>query len=174
MLKPRETVPPLEVTTVDGEPWRLAERTPASFTLAVFYRGVHCPICARYLEGLSNRLGDFQARGVEVIAISTDDGERAGRARQEWQLGALEVGYGLSIEEARAWGLYISNSRGKTSAGIEEPAQFNEPGLFLIRPDRSLYWAAVQSVPFARPHFDEVLKAIDFIKERDYPARGDA
>ena len=174
MLKPREAVPPLEVRTVEGEPWRLADRTPESFTLAVFYRGLHCPICSRYLKGLSDRLDDFRARGVEVIALSTDDGERAGRARQAWQLGDLQVGYGLSIDQARAWGLYISNSRGKTSAGIEEPAQFNEPGLFLIRPDGSLYWAAVQSVPFARPHVDEVLKAIDFIKERNYPPRGDA
>jgi peroxiredoxin len=174
MLKPREAVPPLEVRTIEGEPWRLADRTPASFTLAVFYRGLHCPICSRYLKGLSASLDDFRARGVEVIALSTDDGERARRARQEWQLGDLEVGYGLTLEQARAWGLYISNSRGKTSAGIEEPAQFNEPGLFLIRPDGALYWAAVQSVPFARPHFDEVLKAIDFIKERDYPPRGDA
>ena len=173
MLKPREAVPPLEVTTVEGEPWRLADQQPASFTLAVFYRGLHCPICSRYLRGLSDSLGDFQARGVAVIALSTDDAERAGRARQEWQLGNLQVGYGLTIEQARAWGLYISNSRGTTSASIEEPKQFNEPGLFLIRPDGTLYWAAVQSVPFARPHFDDVLKAIDFIKERDYPPRGD-
>ena len=174
MLKPREAVPPLEVTTVDREPWRLADQTPASFTLAVFYRGLHCPICSRYLKGLSDSLAEFRARGVEVIALSTADGERAGRARQEWLLGELVVGYGLPIDQARAWGLYISNSRGKTSAGIEEPAQFNEPGLFLVRPDGTLYWAAVQSVPFARPHFDEVLKAIDFIKERNYPPRGDA
>jgi hypothetical protein len=61
-----------------------------------------------------------------------------------------------------------------TSAGIEETRQFNEPGLFLVRPDGTLYWAAVQSVPFARPHFDEVLKAVDFIKSKDYPARGEA
>jgi hypothetical protein len=32
----------------------------------------------------------------------------------------------------------------------------------------------VESVPFARPHFDEVLKAVDFIKSRDCPPRGDA
>jgi peroxiredoxin len=173
MLKPREAVPPLEVTKLDGEPWRLAEQQPASFTLAVFYRGLHCPVCSRYLKGLAAALGDFEGRGVEVIAISTDEAERATRARQEWQTGDLAIGYGLSIEQARAWGLYISNSRGMTSAGIEEPKQFNEPGLFLVRPDATLYWAAVQSVPFARPHFDEVLKAVDFIKERDYPPRGD-
>ena len=174
MLKPREALPPLEVTTVDGAPWRLAEQRPESFTLAVFYRGLHCPLCSRYLKSLAGWLGDFAARGVEVIAISTDERERAAQAREDWQTGELEIGYGLAIEQARAWGLYISRSRGKTSVGIEEPEQFNEPGLFLVRPDGTLYWAAVQSVPFARPHFDEVLKAIDFIKERDYPPRGDA
>jgi peroxiredoxin len=174
VLKPRQAVPPLEVTTLDGQPWRLAEQTPETFTLAVFYRGLHCPLCSRYLKGLADAAGDFAERGVAVIAISTDDGERAARARQEWQVGDLAIGYGLSIAQARSWGLYISNSRGMTSAGVEEPTQFNEPGLFLVRPDGTLYWAAVQSVPFARPHFDEVLKAIDFIKERDYPPRGDA
>ncbi len=174
MLKPRQSVPSLEVETIDGRPWRLADQTPPSFTLAVFYRGLHCPLCSRYLKGLAGSLSEFCARGVEVIAISTDDAGRAARARQEWEVGDLAIGYGLSIEQARAWGLYISRSRGKTSAGIEEPAQFNEPGLFLVRPDGTLYWAAVQSVPFARPHFDEVLKAVDFIKERDYPPRGDA
>jgi hypothetical protein len=65
-------------------------------------------------------------------------------------------------------------NHGVTSVGIEEPKQFNEPGLFLIRPDGTLYMAAVQSMPFARPQFEEVLKALDFIKARDYPPRGDA
>ena len=51
----------------------------------------------------------------------------------------MRVGYGLPLKDARAWGLYISTSRGKTSAGIEEPALFSEPGLFLVRPDSTLY-----------------------------------
>ncbi len=174
MLTPRQPAPPLEVQTVDGNPWKLADQRPDAFTMAVFYRGLHCPVCSRYLKGLTDQLGAFEARGVEVIALSTDDRERAARARRDWELGELEVGYGLTIEQARAWGLYISNSRGLTSVGIEEPKQFNEPGLFLIRPDGSLYLAAVQSVPFARPHFDELLNAIDFIKSKDYPPRGDA
>jgi peroxiredoxin len=174
MLKPRQPAPPLEVETLDGDSWRLADQQPEAFTLVVFYRGLHCPVCSRYLKGLADQLDGFAARGVEVIALSTDDRERAERARQQWQLDGLRVGYGLTIEQARAWGLFISNSRGVTSAGIEEPEQFNEPGLFLIRPDGTLYMAAVQSVPFARPHLDEVLNALDFIKERDYPPRGDA
>jgi peroxiredoxin len=174
MVTPRQAVPALEVQTLEGGLWRLADQHPESFTLAVFYRGLHCPVCSRYVKGLADQLDEFAARGVEAIALSTDDRDRAERARREWQLDGLKVGYGLTIEQARAWGLYVSNSRGVTSVGIEEPKQFNEPGLFLIRPDGTLYMAAVQSAPFARPHLDEVLKAVDFVKERDYPPRGDA
>ena len=63
---------------------------------------------------------------------------------------------------------------GKTSVGIEEPALFSEPRVFLVRPDRTLYWAAVRSMPFARPHFREILSALDFAIANDYPARGES
>jgi hypothetical protein len=45
--------------------------------------------------------------------------------------------------------------------------------VYLIRPDGSLYYGAVQTMPFARPHFDELLSAIDFAVAKDYPARGE-
>lgn len=79
----------------------------------------------------------------------------------------------LNQAEARAWGLYISTSRGATSIGIEEPALFAKPGVFIVRPDGSLYCGAVQTMPFARPHFDELLAAIDFALAKNYPARGE-
>ena len=173
-IKPRQPVPALEVQTVDGGTWRLADREPQAFTMVVFYRGLHCPICKGYLRDLDRRLGDFEARGVEAIAVSTDDEGRARRAKEEWGLERLPVGYGLSIDAARAWGLFVSTSRGTTSAGVEEPALFNEPGLFLVKPDGTLYAASIQTMPFARPHFDEVLRAVDFVLEKDYPARGEA
>ena len=42
-----------------------------------------------------------------------------------------------------------------------------------MRPDRTLYYGAVQTMPFARPHFDELLVAVDYAIEKDYPARGE-
>ncbi len=50
---------------------------------------------------------------------------------------------------------------------------FVEPGLFLVRPDGTLFWSTVQTMPFARPHFAEVLGAINFALEINYPARGE-
>jgi hypothetical protein len=108
-----------------------------------------------------------------VVAISADNAERGERTKPEWDLPNLRIAYGLDLRTARAFGLWISSSRGKTSAGIEETSYFNEPGLFLIRPDRTLYCASVQTMPFARPHFADLITALDFIIEKNYPARGE-
>jgi peroxiredoxin len=154
-LLPRTKVPALSVPTVAGRTWVLSEQKPQRFTLIVFYRGLHCPVCRGYLGELVELLPEFRARGVEVVAVSSDVEERARRTAAEWQLGDLTVGYGLGLDAARTWGLFISTSRGMTSAGIEEPAQFSEPGVFLVRSDGTLYWSIIQTMPFARPHFRE-------------------
>ena len=85
----------------------------------------------------------------------------------------LRFAYGLNLGNARAWGLYISASRGKTSIGIEEPALFSEPGVFMVRPDGTLYYGNVQTMPFARPNFADLVGGLDFIIANDYPARGE-
>jgi peroxiredoxin len=171
---PNQPAPALEVPTLDGGTYRLGAEAPERFTMLVFYRGLHCPICRRYLSELDGLAAEFGKRGVATLVLSSDTRERAEQARAGWGLKNLRLGYGLAIEAARAWGLYVSRGRGKTSIGVEEPAQFSEPGLFLVRPDGRLYWGSVSTMPFARPHFDEVLQAIDFVVAKDYPARGDA
>jgi len=172
-LMPRQPVPALTVQLLDGTSWDLGAQSPERFSMLVFYRGLHCPICGRYLKDLDNRLSDFEQRGVSVIAVSTDSEERARQSYDSWKLTGLPLGYGMTIEEARRWGLYVSSGRGKTSAGVEEPVRFSEPGLFLVKPDRTLYFGQVQTMPFARPSFAELLQAIDFVVAKDYPARGE-
>ena len=85
----------------------------------------------------------------------------------------LRFGYDLSLDKAREWGLYISISRGKTSIGIEEPALFSEPGLFMVTPQQTLCYGSVQTMPFVCPHFKELVGALDFVIKNDYPARGE-
>ena len=173
VLIPRQPVPELEVATIDGDAWRLADRKPQHFSLVVFYRGLHCPICSKSLADLDRKHADFVERGVDVIAISTDSEARARQAKADWNLQNVTVGYGMDIETARQWGLFISAGVGKTSIGIEEPDLFSEPGIFLIRPDGTLYFSTVQTMPFARPHFAEVAAAVDVAVSRNYPARGE-
>lgn len=174
MLKPRTKAPELEIDTLEGGTWRLSDQRPENFTMIVAYRGLHCPICRPYLSELDRNIDEFRKRGIEVIAISGDTKERAQAAKDEWKLKNTPIGYGLSMANAREWGLFVSTSRGKTSTGVVEPDQFSEPGLFLVKPDQTLYASSVATMPFARPHFDEILKAIEFVVEKDYPARGEA
>ena len=173
MLMPRQPVPALDLPTLAGQRFVLADEQPALLTMLVFYRGLHCPICAKYLMELERLLPEFEQRGVGAVAISSDTAERAAAMADKINASRLRFAHGLALSAARDWGLYISTSRGKTSIGIEEPERFSEPGLFLVRPDGSLYYGAVQTMPFARPNFAELIGALDFVVKSDYPARGE-
>jgi len=173
MLIPRRNVPDLAVDTLDGSRFDLASERSERGTVVCFYRGLHCPLCANYLTEFEKRVPEFAERGVTSIAISADDGERARAMADKVGTRALRIGYGLPLGTARAWGLYISTGRGPTSIGIEEPALFSEPGLFMISPEQTLYYGSVQTMPFVRPHFDELVGALDFAIAKNYPARGE-
>jgi len=172
-LMPRQPVPALAVPTVGGERWHLDAQQPENFTLVVFYRGYHCPICKNYLTELNRLAEEFAAKGISVLALSSDSAERAAAAKDEWQLGNITLGYGLNAEQIKDWGLYTSAGKGKTSIGVDEPALFSEPALYLVRPDGTLYWGNVSTMPFARPHFKEMLGALGFVVKNDYPAGGE-
>ena len=116
---------------------------------------------------------EFARRGVRVVAVSSDDAERGRTMAEKIKATHLQIGYGLSLASARQWGLYISTSRGKTSIGLDEPALFSEPGVFIVRADGTLYYGSTQTMPFARPSFQDLLAAIDFVITKDYPARGE-
>ena len=173
-LMPNKPVPALELSLVGSGRFSLAAEKAQNFTMVVFYRGLHCPICRRYLSELETLLPEFEKRGVAVVAASSDAQDRAEQAKSGWGLAKLRIGYGLSIEEARKWGLYVSSSKGPTPAGVVEPDLFNEPGLFIVRPDGTLYWGTTSTMPFGRPHFNEILQSLDFVISKNYPARGDA
>ncbi|MEX0350973.1 MAG: peroxiredoxin-like family protein [Paracoccaceae bacterium] len=173
MLMPRQKTPDLKVPTLDHGDFDLTTDESEKGTVICFYRGLHCPICATYLGELEKRVDDFAERGVKTLALSTDGAERTRQMVDKISSAKLRFGYDLSLEKAREWGLYISTSRGKTSIGIEEPALFSEPGLFMVTPQQTLYYGSVQTMPFVRPHFSELVGALDFAIANNYPARGE-
>jgi peroxiredoxin len=126
-----------------------------------------------YLKELERLTPEFAERGITTIAISSDSEPRAREMQKKVVANSLRIGYGLPLTKAREWGLYISTSRGKSSIGVDEPEMFSEPGLFLLRPDGTIYYLSVQSMPFVRPNFKELLQALDFAIQHDYPARGE-
>lgn len=173
MLIPRQRTPDLQVETLDNGTFTLSGDNSERGTVICFYRGLHCPICATYLKEFEKQVPEFAARGVNAIAISSDSADRARAMADKIDAQNLRIGYGLDLNKAREWGLYTSTSRGKTSIGIEEPALFSEPGLFLVTPEQTLYYGSVQTMPFVRPHFAELIGALDFAIKNNYPARGE-
>ena len=172
VLKPRQAAPELSIETSKGN-WKLTDQKPDNFTMIVFYRGLHCPLCLKYLTELESALQDFSDVGVNVIALSSDNQDRAQQTAARSKLENLTLGYGLTVEAAQAWGLHRSAGKGKTSTGVDEPNEFSEPGLFLVKPDNTLYWSNVSTMPFARPNFTEILGAVKFVVANSYPARGE-
>jgi peroxiredoxin len=167
MLKPKQELPDLELSLINDTQWSLFAQESNTFTMLVFYRGLHCPICKKYLQELASKRNDFSKRGVHFIAISCDSKERAIKTGEDWDIDGLPVGFGLTIETARSLGLFISKGISE-----KEPTHFSEPAVFLVRPDNTLYASSIQTMPFARPVWDDILNAIDLIGKQDYPARG--
>ena len=165
---PKHTAPDLRFPVLDGGQWDLKEQNPPNFTLVVFYRGLHCPICKKYLQQLEALLPDFQEKGVMVTAVSMDPEKRARLSRKDWELRNLQLGYDLDLETAKNWGLYISNA---IKEG--EPEVFSEPGLFLLDANKQVYYSAMNSNPWGRPYLASFVKAVDFIVKSGYPARGE-
>lgn len=165
---PKHSAPHLEFPLLGANHWRLDEQNPENFTLIVFYRGLHCPICKKYLQQLEALLPDFQQRGVNVVAVSMDTEKRARLSRKDWELKELTLGFGLDLETAKQWGLYISKA-----VKDGEPDTFSEPGLFLVDANNEIYYSAMNSNPWGRPYLATFVKAVDYIVKSGYPARGE-
>ena len=107
--------------------------------------------------------------GLHAIAICSENEERATRRKDEWKFENLPFGYGLSIEQTRQWGLYVSK-------GIkpDEPELFSELTLFSVRPNLELYAASIQTMSFTRPSIDELIGGFSYIIQNGYPDRGEA
>ncbi len=169
MIKPRTKAPEIEINLINDTRWILSEQNPENFTLIIFYRGKHCPVCKKQLQELQKNVDAFTEKGVNVIAISANTKKLAKETYKEWDIENIPVGFNFSIDEARKWGLFISKA-----IKDDEPDTFFEPGIFLIDKNQKVYWESIQTMPFGRPKFSEILNGIDYILKEDYPARGEA
>ena len=91
---PKQEAPALKVNLLGDEEFDISNSQAKSFTLLVFYRGLHCPLCQKYLQQLQDLLPEFEALGVNVLALSMDSEKRARLARQN---GIYQKKTGLSF-----------------------------------------------------------------------------
>ncbi len=169
VVLPRQKVPGLNVPLVGGGTQSIDNQLPENFTLIVFYRGYHCPICKNQLNDLLSKKEEFEAIGVNVVAITSNPEDLAEKTVAEWGLDGLDLGHSLELADALEWGLHLSSGR----EGTQEPVLFSELGLFLVRADGTLYFSSIQTMPFARPQFSDILGAAKYVIANDYPARGE-
>lgn len=130
-LKPDQPTPPLSLPLVGGGRFDLSQETPENFTMIVVYRGHHCPVCKKYLTQLAGLREQYEAAGFGVVAVSMNGQTLAEQTHGEWELGSLRVAYGLTVDMARDWGLWVSKAFKPGEQDI-----FAEPGLFWVRPGR--------------------------------------
>ena len=166
-LEAGSAFPKLTWPTVGGGPLDLERE--CGWRALIVYRGRHCPLCKRYLNQLNELLEDFREAGIFIAAISSDPAERAEASASEggW---SFPLAYGLSEDEMRELGLYVSDPRSPE----ETDRRFAEPALFVINPKNELQIIDVSNAPFARPDLDTLLGGLKFVIANDYPIRGTA
>ena len=164
---PGKKAPSLNIETISGNIWSLDKHLNKSKCMIVFYRGLHCPVCSVFLKQIESQLLEYKKSNTEVIAVSMDNKEKALKVKSDWSIKNLNIAYGLSEENARKWGLYISKSIKEAESDI-----FCEPGLFIIREDGTLYLANTSNMPWARPDLTDFPAKLIFAEENNYPVRG--
>ncbi len=172
-LIPTQHTPALALDLVGGcttKDLNLGTGADGRFSLVVFYRGLHCPICRKQLTELDKRLDELKDAGIgRVVAVSMETPERSAEVVEKWRLNNLPVAHGLSEASAREWGLNLSKA-----IRDSEPDLFSEPGVFVLDDDGSLFWSSTATMPFGRPALDDIMAGLRYAQEHDYPARGAA
>jgi len=163
--------PSIKLPTISGTEITLS--TPQGenndWRLVVVYRGKHCPLCTNYLTTLNELLPEFNKLGVDVVAVSGDPLEKATAHLGDLNL-QFEVAYGLSIEQMKSLGLYISEPR----SPAETDSLFAEPGLFIINEAGKVQTASTSNSPAVRPELGVIVRGLAFVRDpaNNYPIRG--
>ncbi len=160
--------PEINVQLIGGESHELGQSSGTDrWKLIVVYRGLHCPLCAKYLAQLEEMASEFHEAGADIIAVS---GDGQAKAKEQVERGKLSIplAYGLTTKQMTDMGLYISNPRSPE----ETDQPFPEPGLFVLTPEREIQIVDISNAPFSRPDLPAILRGLNFVRTNGYPIRG--
>lgn len=104
----------------------------------VFFRGAACPHCVEQLQALAKRRKDFEAAGINVVAISSDPVEATAKDKAEWPFLVLADG---GHEVFKGYGCYD-----------RQPMH----GVFAIDAGGRIHWQKVSETPFT--DLDKILE----------------
>ncbi|MBK1834608.1 peroxiredoxin-like family protein [Roseibacillus ishigakijimensis] len=162
------TLPAITLPLAGGGEATLGQtRSEDVWQIVIIYRGLHCPICHKYLARLEELREDFAKASAEILAVSGDPWEKARTMVEEHDL-KFPVAYDLSIAQMQQLGLYISEPRGPQ----ETDRPFAEPATFALNREGKIQLIELSNTPFNRADLSELLESVEWIDENDYPIRG--
>ena len=170
-LRAADRFPELRVADPSGVTRDLSKPTgDHNWMLVVVYRGRHCPMCTRYLNQLGPLVAQLSEIGVDVAAVSADSSEQLARHREKLDELTFPLFHGLSVDQMKELGLYISDPRSPQ----ETDHPFAEPGLFVINEHGTLQVVDLSNNPFVRPDLETLVRGLRWIRDpdNDYPIRG--
>ena len=137
--------------------------------MVVVYRGRHCPMCTAYLNELENYRQELSDIGVDLAAVSGDNAEQLSAHMTQLDV-SFPLFFGLSIDQMKSLGLYISDPRSPQ----ETDHPFAEPGLFVINEQGNIQVVDISNNPFVRPAIKTLVSGLKWIRDpkNNYPIRG--
>lgn len=169
-LNAGDIFPTIQVTLLDGSNATLGQpRGNATWQAVFVYRGKHCPLCTKYLNELEGYKQALADSGVEILAVSADSKQQL-EAQTEQLTTSFPIAYGLTEQQMKTLGLYISIPRSEQ----ETDHNFAEPALFVINEHGGLQIVDLSNNPFVRPELQSLVNGIGWIRHPDnnYPIRG--
>ncbi|MGR3465704.1 peroxiredoxin-like family protein [Limimaricola sp.] len=165
---PDATLPEITLPRLGGGEITLGKPLEGrDWQMVVVYRGKHCPICHKYVEGLEGLLSQYHDSGIDVVLVSGDPEDKAKAFAEETGTSA-PVAYDLSVPQMLELGLYVSEPRSPQ----ETDRPFAEPAIFVINERGTVHIADISNAPFSRPDLEGLLNGLKFIRENEYPIRG--
>ncbi|WP_045391152.1 redoxin domain-containing protein [Vibrio rotiferianus] len=169
-LKAGDSFPSLQATLLDGSSVTLGQpQGDATWQAVLVYRGKHCPLCTKYLNELEGYKQAFAEAGVDILAVSGDSKEQLEGHLEKLEI-SFPIAYGLTEEQMKTLGLYISLPRSEQ----ETDHNFAEPGLFVVNEHGNLHVVDISNNPFVRPELGALSRGLAWIRNPDnnYPIRG--
>ena len=81
-----ETIPDVEVSTLDGKVVKTSALISEKPTVLIFYRGGWCPYCNRQLSGMQEIQDEILSLGYQILAVSPDSPEKLKKTSEDQSL----------------------------------------------------------------------------------------
>lgn len=169
-IHPGSQFPQLKASLLSGEEIELGKPGEgADWRMVIVYRGRHCPLCTKYLNAAEHYLAALKDINVDLVAVSGDSAEQLESHQEKLQV-SFPLAYGLTVEQMKQLGVYISDPRSEQ----ETDHPFAEPGLFVINQEGKVQVVDISNNPFVRPELQALVNGLGWIRNPDnnYPIRG--